>query len=346
VPCSFPFVAEAFFSLSRRDQTDALGVAADRSGRPAHLLEKDAWVVWALETLFAAPFGSHLVFKGGTSLSKAYHVIARFSEDVDLTYDIRAIAPDLAAPGTAAIPTSPSQEQKWTKVIRARLDDWATKTVVPTFESRLANVSLAARVRVDGATVTVTYEPLATGTGYLRPVVLLEFGGRSTGEPSEPRIVTCDMAVHVPELVFPSATPAAMRPERTFWEKATAIHVFCLGGKLRGDDRISRHWHDVVALDQAGYATTAVADRTLAAKVARHKNAFFREKNAGGAYIDYATAVSGNLRLVPEGDRLTLLAADYEQMVADGLLFSTPPPFSALIDHCQDIQARANAAAV
>jgi hypothetical protein len=107
-----------------------------------------------------------------------------------------------------------------------------------------------------------------------------------------------------------------------------------------------RHWHDVVALDQAGDATPAVADRTLAAKVARHKNAFFREKDAGGAYIDYAAAVGGGLQLVPDGDRLTLLADDYERMVADGLLFSTPPPFSALIDRCRDIQARANAAAV
>lgn len=339
-------MAEAIFSLSRRDQTDALGVAADRSGRPVHLLEKDLWVVWALETLCAAPFGSHLIFKGGTALSKAYNVIARFSEDVDLTYDIRAIAPDLAKPGTDAIPANPSQEQKWTKVIRARLDDWAAKTVVPTLESRLAHISSAARVGVDGATVTVTYEPVATGTGYVRPVVLLEFGARSTGEPSEPRAVTCDGAVHVPELVFPSATPATMRPERTFWEKATAMHVFCLGGPLRGDDRLSRHWHDVVALDQAGYATTAVANRALATTVARHKNAFFREKDAGGVSIDYVVAVGGSLQLVPEGDRLTLLAADYERMVADGLLFSTPPPFSALIDRSRDIQARVNAAAV
>jgi hypothetical protein len=88
-------MADVFLQLSAEDRRDALGVAADRSGRPTHLLEKDVWVVWALATLYAAPLGEHLVFKGGTSLSKAYHVIRRFSEDVDLTYDIRAIAPDL-----------------------------------------------------------------------------------------------------------------------------------------------------------------------------------------------------------------------------------------------------------
>jgi hypothetical protein len=88
-------MADVFLQLSAEDRRDALGVAADRSGRPTHLLEKDVWVVWALATLYAAPLGEHLVFKGGTSLSKAYQVIRRFSEDVDLTYDIRAIAPDL-----------------------------------------------------------------------------------------------------------------------------------------------------------------------------------------------------------------------------------------------------------
>ncbi len=336
---------DAFFSLSRRDQADALGVAADRSGRPVHLLEKDAWVVWALETLFAAPFGNHLVFKGGTSLSKAYDVIARFSEDVDLTYDIRAIAPDLAEPGSEAIPANPSQEQKWTKAIRARLDDWIRTTVVPLLESGLRQLTSGATVGVDGATVTVTYEPLASGTGYVRPVVLLEFGARSTGEPSEPRPVTCDAAPYVPELVFPSATAATRRPEWTFWEKSTAIHVFCHGAKQRGDDRVSRHWYDVAALDQTGYATTAIADRGLATKVARHKNAFFREKDASGTAIDYAVAVAGSLQLVPEGDRLTLLAADYDRMVADRLFFSTSLSFESLIQQCADIQRRANAAA-
>lgn len=85
-------MAEAFLRLSAQDRRD-VRVAADRSGRPAHLLEKDVWVVWALAVLYGSLLAERLVFKGGTSLSKAYRVIRRFSEDVDLTYDIRAIAP-------------------------------------------------------------------------------------------------------------------------------------------------------------------------------------------------------------------------------------------------------------
>jgi len=81
-------MAEVFFHLSANDRRDALEVAASVSGRPVHLLEKDVWAVWSLATLFASPFAEHLVFKGGTSLSKGYGVIQRFSEDIDLTYDI------------------------------------------------------------------------------------------------------------------------------------------------------------------------------------------------------------------------------------------------------------------
>ncbi|WP_373371268.1 nucleotidyl transferase AbiEii/AbiGii toxin family protein [Stigmatella ashevillensis] len=90
-----------------------------------------------------------------------------------------------------------------------------------------------------------------------RPVHLLE------GEPCDVRQVFCDAAAFLPGLVFPTASPRVMHAERTFWEKATAIHVLCSGGKVRGE-RFSRHWYDLVQLDKTGYAESALADRSLA----------------------------------------------------------------------------------
>ncbi len=84
---------ESFFDLSPKDRQDALQVTASRSGRPAHLLEKDIWVVWTLSTLFDSPFADDIVFKGGTSLSKGYQAIERFSEDVDQTSHSRRPVP-------------------------------------------------------------------------------------------------------------------------------------------------------------------------------------------------------------------------------------------------------------
>ncbi len=134
-----------------------------------------------------------------------------------------------------------------------------------------------------------------------------------------------------------------MRPERTFWEKATAIHVFCAQGAFRGGDRFARHWHDVTRLDAAGFAEAAIADTALARAVANHKKVYFAEKNLHGEVIDYHAAVAGGLQLVPHNDALEKLAADYQQMVDDGLFLDDAEPFETLLDRCRTIQAKANA---
>jgi hypothetical protein len=332
-----------FFQLSREDRREALTAAAGASGRPIHLLEKDIWVVWSLKHLFGGPYAEHLVFKGGTSLSKAYGVIRRFSEDVDVTYDIRAIAGDLMGPSGSPLPPSKSQEKKWTKEIRERLASWLSEKVMPPLSEALKAEESPATAKQDGDKVFIEYEAVATGTGYVRPTVALEFGARSTGEPNEMREVRCDAAEHLQEVQFPTATPRVMRAERTFWEKATAIHVFCAQGVFRGGDRFARHWHDVTRLDVAGFADAAIADKQLGKAVADHKSMFFAENDTHGKAIDYHTAVSGALRLVPESNALATLAEDYRRMIEDGLLLDDAESFEALLARCQAIQEKANA---
>ena len=336
-------MADPFLSLSAQDRRDVLGIAADRSGRPTHLLEKDAWVVWALASLYRSPLGEHLVFKGGTSLSKAYRVIRRFSEDVDLTYDIRAIAPDLVGSDDEALPKTRSEEKRWSSEVRRRLAEWVDGTAQPVIASALAAEGLAAAVRVEGEKLFIDYEATATGSSYVAPSVMLEFGARSTGEPASLRDIVSDASGLVDGVEFPTARPRVMHAERTFWEKATAIHVFCLQERLRGD-RFARHWHDVVRLDDAGFVVLAFADRGLAQAVARHKGIFFAEKAADRSAVDYGAAVSGSLHLVPAGAALKALEEDYARMVEDGLLLEDAEPFEALMERCADIAARANRA--
>jgi hypothetical protein len=331
-----------FFQLSTAERLDALNAAANTSGLLPHLLEKDVWVVWSLRHLFAGPYAQHLVFKGGTSLSKAYGIIRRFSEDVDLTYDIRAIAGDLVGDADTPLPASKSQEKKWTKEIRARLPGWVGAEIVPRIKLDLEQHSLPATVRAEGDKAFIDYAPLAIGTGYIAPAVMLEFGARSTGEPSEPRAIHCDAANHLQGVEFPTATPKVMRAERTFWEKATAIHVFCAQGEFRGGDRFARHWHDVTRLDAAGFADAAIADKALARAVADHKSVFFAEKNTHGEVIDYHAAVGGALQLVPNDGALTKLAVDYQHMVDDGLFLDDAEPFDTLLERCRAIQQKAN----
>lgn len=337
-------MADPFLALTAEDRRDALGVAADRSGRPAHLLEKDVWVVWALATLFGSELGEHLVFKGGTSLSKAYGAIRRFSEDVDLTYDIRAIAPDLVDAQGEPLPKTRSEERRWSKAVRQRLPAWIADTVQPLIADALTRESLPATLRLDGDKLFIDYDATASGSGYVAPSVMLEFGARSTGEPASVRDVVCDAADHVDGVAFPTARPRVMHAERTFWEKATAIHVYCRQARLRGD-RFARHWHDVVRLDAAGIVAAAIADPALSQAVAQHKTMFFAEKAADGVAIDYAAAVVGDLQLVPTGEARAVLEDDYRRMVEDGLLHDDAEPFAVLMARCAEIADRVNQAA-
>lgn len=133
-----------------------------------------------------------------------------------------------------------------------------------------------------------------------------------------------------------------MLAERTFWEKATSMHVYCLQGRVRGE-RWSRHWHDLVRLDDAGVAARALADREIALSVARHKAMFFRENDSNRQRIDYHAAVSGNLRLVPSGAAQEALAVDYASMLFTGMLLDVDESFGTVMERCAVIEARANA---
>ncbi|AEG07536.1 Domain of unknown function DUF1814 (plasmid) [Sinorhizobium meliloti BL225C] len=315
-------MADRFLALPKDDRREALAVAAARTGRPIHLLEKDVWVVWTLETLYSSKLGEHLVFKGGTSLSKAYGAIRRFSEDIDLTYDIRALAPDLVGDNDEALPKTRSEEKRWTSEVRKRLPVWVAESVEPVIAAAVRGQSLPARIRIAGDTLYLDYEAVSSGSGYVAPSVMLEFGARSTGEPASIRDVGCDGG-HVDGVEFPKASPRVMHAERTFWEKATAIHVFCLQERLRGD-RFARHWHDVFRLDDAGFADKAFAERQLAHAVAKHKSMFFAEKAADRSPIDYAAAVDGDLVLTPSGDGLRAPSEDYTKWSMTAFCFEIP----------------------
>ncbi len=332
-----------FQSLSADDRRYALRVAQEKGKHRTHLLEKDIWVVATLGVLFDAAFAEHLTFKGGTSLSKVWGAIRRFSEDVDITYDIRAFAPDLVSgTGDEALPPTRSQEKRWTRAIRARLADWIRDQACSIVEEGLSNAGLVARCRVDADRLYVGYEPMFEASGFVYPEVIVEFGARSTGEPHATRPVVCDAAAYLPDLAFPEACPTVMLAERTFWEKATAVHVFCRQERQRGE-RLSRHWHDLARLDEAGIAAKALADRALALSVGRHKAMFFTKNDARGVRIDYEAVVSGHLQLVPSGAAHKVLADDYAKMLADGMLLDESEPFDVLMERCAQIETRANA---
>jgi hypothetical protein len=263
-------VAESWFALSAEDQKEALAVAAAESGWPAYLLEKDIWVVWALQILGTdQQLLRSLTFKGGTSLSKAHGLIDRFSEDVDLTVNIQHLWPDVLAPAV-----NPSQAERRRKAADSKLKQWVREIPMPLLQGAVSAAGIPVKLTLKAAelrrrqppTIVLHYPPLIpapVGTyGYVRPTVLLEFGAHSTGEPHGPMPITCEAAAQLAMLDFPTARPLVMDPKRTFLEKAAAIHVSCRRGRWGSGegDRYSRHWYDLDRLARAGIAEEAVRD--------------------------------------------------------------------------------------
>ena len=130
-------MADIFLQLSAADRREALGVAATKSGRPVHLLEKDIWVVWTLDVLFGAPFANKLVFKGGTSLSKAYAVIRRFSEDIDLSVTPATVGISEAEVNEAG---SRRQRDQWMDNLEAACSQWAAGRLQPDLEREISGL--------------------------------------------------------------------------------------------------------------------------------------------------------------------------------------------------------------
>lgn len=338
-------MTESFLHLSADERLKAFEHATKASGQEGRLLEKDIWVVWAIRELFAASFGEHLVFKGGTSLSKGYGAIRRFSEDVDLTYDIRTIIPDMVGDRENALPPTRSQGEKWSRAVRTRLPKWIADSVVPVLGEALERDGLSAdaNLRVDEDKVFIDYTPLTKGSGYVKPSVVLEFGARSTGDPFQRRNIVCDIAEHLEGFELPEAAPRIMLIERTCWEKALAIHVYCLKECSR-NERFARHWYDLARLDVGGYVDAALQDNELAAKVVQHQGFFFIEKDIKGERINYEAAISGGLVLVPGGAAFDALKKDYRLMVENGFLQNDNDlePFEDIMDRCREIEKKAN----
>jgi nucleotidyltransferase AbiEii toxin of type IV toxin-antitoxin system len=330
-------VADAFLQLSPEEQADILQTRATKLGRRAEHLEKDVWICWVLQGLFGMPGRLPMVFKGGTSLSKVYGAIRRFSEDVDVTVDYKSL-------DQSVDPFDPTVSRtacdKFTELLRKKLAEHTHNVIRPHFEDLLSQLSekpsSPPKISADGEKLFIPY-PSRLGKD---ESVFLEFGGRNSIVPNENRHLRPYIAADLQDLEFPEATVQVLSPRRTFWEKATLIHVACNRSQPNLDaDRQSRHWHDLAALADHEIGKTSIPDRQLLADVVKHKNIFFR-----ASYANYEACLSGGLRLIPNKALHDGLQLDYEKMIADGMFEGEPPSFDAIIARLERLEKEINAA--
>ena len=208
---------------------------AANSGRSGVILEKDIWVCWVLLALFSMPDPHPMAFKGGTSLSKVYGIIERFFEDVDITLDYRAFNDGFDPFADVA---SRNQIGLFSERLKALVARYIRDVVGPGLHAAAERLAANGRHEIhigdDGETIGFAYpSAVEEPDGYVRSEVLLEFGGRNVIDPHEQHTIVPDIAALASKLDYPAGTVTVLSPARTFWEKATLIHVECRRRRLR-----------------------------------------------------------------------------------------------------------------
>lgn len=328
-----------------RERAALFQETAVRRGLAPTIIEKDFWVCWTLRRLFTSEARRPaMLFKGGTSLSKVYGAIARFSEDVDISlhrHDLGfshgrdpANAPSRKARGRLLDELAHACE----RFIAAEL----LPRMTADFASVLGAHGSSWRLEVDRAepqTVLFTY-PASIGAGaapYVRPVVRMEFGARSELWPADIADVRPYAAEEFPDAFGEArARVTVLGAKRSFWEKATILHAEYHRPEPRGEtDRRSRHYYDLAMLAGGPVREEALEDVGLLLQVARHKELFFP-----ASWANYAAARPGTLRLAPHPALARSLEADYRRMAE--MFFAPPPPFSEVLDTISELEQAIN----
>jgi hypothetical protein len=309
---------------------------------PVPIVEKDYWVVWTLERLFSIEeLKSHLTFKGGTSLSKVYGLIDRFSEDVDLSIERRFLGfDDENSPEKAA--TKKKQRTILDELSKACAHYIQNKMLVELRSSIADQLGTTDgwQVVVDEAdpqTLNFEYPSRAPKGGYIRPFVKIEMGARSEHWPvSDHKIRSYAKEALKDKVDEKEVLVRVLNAERTFWEKATILHQYAHlpDGKVL-PPRISRHLYDFFRLLNSDIKAIALKDLTLLERVADHKSIYF-----ASAWANYGTARKGTLKLSPLGRVLVDLEKDYALMEA--MFFRERPDWKKILKSIGEFEKEFN----
>lgn len=310
-------------------------------------VEKDYWVCWTLHKLFGlVEWGEYLTFKGGTSLSKCWNLIQRFSEDIDIVVD-RAV---LGFSGDHAPDQAPSRKQmgKRLKALKTSCQYCISDRILPALNEAISldlGVSLEWKLELDaddpdGQTLSLLYPSVFLGRAtYLRRAVKIEMGARSDPEPAESIEIRPYVSDVFPNLLQkPGTNVKAVMPKRTFWEKAMLLHEETLrpAANRRNRKGMARHYYDLYQLIRAGVGDQACKDLDLFRRIVAHRQIYFRY-----TWVDYSTMEHGQLRLAPAEVDLATWKADYESMRQE-MFYGDVPTFEEILKVVGEFQEKLN----
>lgn len=329
---------EKVAKLQEKERNELFRATAAKKGFIEALVEKDFWVCLVLKSIFESEgLKEHLLFKGGTSLSKCYNLINRFSEDIDLILDWRVLSVN---DDEAWEERSATQQDKFNDHIDSLGRDYIAKSIVPSLKAILEEKTNGQTQldidKEDGHVLTVHY-PASFSGSYLLDYIKLEIGPRASWIPHK-RVRISSYATQEYPQVFEKADflVNAITSERTFWEKATILHQIASVDESKPVlPRCSRHYYDLFQMTHFPVKENSLADLELLKQVVEFKNRFYRSPSAR-----YNLAKPGTFRILPSNEKQAVLEEDYKKM--HEMIFKDVPSFAEIIDALRDLEKDIN----
>ncbi|MDD3148061.1 MAG: nucleotidyl transferase AbiEii/AbiGii toxin family protein [Candidatus Riflebacteria bacterium] len=323
--------------LSEKHRRELFAATAGKMRVVDAVIEKDFWACFVLKEIFAdQAMRDTFLFKGGTSLSKCYSLIKRFSEDIDLILDWRqlGITDELAWQDRSA-----TQQDKFNQQIDELSRGFIQASILPPLKNLLPDLELKIDPR-DGNVILVRYPALFVHD-YFLDYIKLEIGPRASRIPKNEVSISSYAGEQYPDIFEqPWFKVMAITAERTFWEKATILHQVAFADEAKSLlPRYSRHFYDLGQMANSTVRTRALSNLELLRDVAEFKSKFYRSPAAR-----YDLARPGTLKILPSPAKLQELKTDYLKM--QEMFFVTPPAFETLIADLKKLENEINSLSV
>lgn len=324
--------------LTAERQRDIYNNVALKTGLPPASIEKDWWVTQVLKALYELPYKEHISFKGGTSLSKCWELIERFSEDIDLGIDREFLGFEGELSKTQI---SDKLRRAACAFVRERMQyNLHEKLIQNGFSEELFSVTvdITPITTTDPEVIRVAYRSVypELNDPYLPPVVKIEVSGRSMSEPVVDKAI-CSLV----DKAYPQSAVSerffevrAVLPERTFLEKVFLLHEEFSKPQVRVE-RMSRHVYDIAMMMDNGIHTRALADESLYRHVLEHRRKFIGLKG-----FDYDTLYTDCISIIPQGEIRELWRKDYEQMQEHMIWSESSPSYESLMETLLQLNER------
>ena len=326
-----------WLTLPLERRIDILNQATEFTGLPVVAIEKDWWITLALNACFSLPYSENIIFKGGTSLSKGWNLIERFSEDIDLALDRKYLGfeGDISKTQIRKLRTKSCEfiSTVFVEDLKKVFTEWNAINQCSIFAQEVKDTDK------DPQIIEIHYQSVLDTERYLPQKVLIEVGSRSLTEPTEKREINSIFSSLFPNLNFADKpfSISTVLPQKTFLEKVFLLHEeFSQAPEKIRINRLTRHLYDLEKLMDTEHGIEALINITLYNNIVAH-----REKFNAIRGIDYANHTHDKSNIVPPDSIIEQWREDYQAMTRN-MFYGNFLTFDELINRITELQKRIN----